>query len=170
MIHGPFLNQARVCESILRALPEWFGIEAAIRGYLAEIEALPTCLAVVEEQIVGFLALKYHTEHAAEIYVMGLRPDYHRRGLGRSLVARAEEVLRNNGIEYLQVKTLSPSVPNEHYTRARAFYHAMGFRALEESKQIWGERNPCLLMVKYLDERNRFKKTEGSAQWPLSFV
>ncbi len=155
MIHGPFLNRACVCEPILRVLPEWFGIEAAIRRYLAEIEALPTFLAVMEERVVGFLTLKYHTEHAAEIYVMGLRPNFHRQGLGRGLVTRAEEVLLGDGIEYLQVKTFSPSVPNEHYARTRAFYSAMGFRALEESKQLWGEQNPCLLMVKYLGANNR---------------
>ncbi len=101
VIQGPFFNQARVCEPILRALPEWFGIEAAIRRYLAEVDTLPTFLAVIEEKAVGFLTLKYHFEHAAEIYVMGLRPDSHRHGLGRALVVRAEELLRSNGVEYL---------------------------------------------------------------------
>lgn len=150
MIHGPLLHQARVCEPILHALPEWFGIEAAIHRYLAEIDSLPTCLTIIDERVVGFLTLKYHTEHAAEIYAMGLLPTFHRRGLGRGLVARAEETLRSNGIDFLQVKTLSPSVPNEHYARTRAFYHALEFCALEELKQLWGEQNPCLLMVKYL--------------------
>jgi ribosomal protein S18 acetylase RimI-like enzyme len=48
----------------------------------------------------------------------------------------------------MQVKTLGPSRPDEHYAKTRAFYEALGFRPLEEFKQIWDENNPCLVMVK----------------------
>jgi hypothetical protein len=47
----------------------------------------------------------------------------------------------------------TPSVTDEHYARTRAFYQAMGFRPLEEFKQIWDEANPCGLMVKYLGKQ-----------------
>jgi hypothetical protein len=50
----------------------------------------------------------------------------------------------------MQVKTLGPSRLDEHYAKTRAFYEAMGFRPLEEFKQIWDENNPCLVMVKRL--------------------
>lgn len=149
-LDGPLLNQASVCEPILRALPEWFGIEAAIQRYVTEIDALPTWLARLDGRLAGFLTLKYHSEYAAEVYVMGVQAYAHRHGLGRALVARAEDALRQARIEYLQVKTLSPSVDYVPYARTRAFYAALGFRPLEEIVQLWGEENPCLLMVKYL--------------------
>ena len=57
--------------------------------------------------------------------------------------------LRARGVEYLQVKTLGPSDPDEGYARTRAFYEARGFVALEEIHGLW-EHNPCLLMVKRL--------------------
>ncbi len=150
MICGPLLGQAAHCEPILRALPHWFGIESAIQRFVIEIDTLPTLLAVVEEQVVGFLSLKTHTPYAAELYVMGLYPQFHRHGLGRALVQRAEAVLQAEGIEYVQVKTLSPTVEDESYARTRAFYVAMGFRPLEELKQLWDENNPCLIMIKHL--------------------
>ena len=50
----------------------------------------------------------------------------------------------------LQVKTLSESHPDAGYAKTRAFYRAMGFHPLEEFKTLWGEANPCLLMVKKL--------------------
>ena len=50
----------------------------------------------------------------------------------------------------LQVKTLGPSHPSEHYAATRQFYVARGFRPLEELTEIWGEDNPCLIMVKRL--------------------
>lgn len=150
VIRGPLLGQAALCEPILRALPQWFGIEEAVVYYVQEIEHLPTFLAVADGQVVGFLALKEHFAEAAEVYVMGLLVAYHRRGLGRALVERAEEWFRSRGGEYLQVKTLSPSRPDENYAQTRAFYRAMGFRPLEEFPLLWDAANPCLLLVKAL--------------------
>jgi ribosomal protein S18 acetylase RimI-like enzyme len=150
MIEGPLYQQAALCEPVLRALPDWFGIESAIRNYVVEIDTLPTLFAKVGENVAGFLTLKQHSPYAAEVYVMGLYPQYHRQGLGRDLVKAAEALLAEQGVEYLQVKTLSPSVEDAHYAQTRAFYEAMGFRPLEEIRQIWGEENPCLIMVKYL--------------------
>ncbi len=51
-------------------------------------------------------------------------------------------------MECLQVKTLGPSHPDEHYARTRRFYESRGFRPLEEIDSIWDETNPCLIMVK----------------------
>ncbi|NBD36503.1 MAG: GNAT family N-acetyltransferase, partial [Chloroflexi bacterium] len=112
VVQGPSIEQgqAAVCAPILRALPAWFGIEEATAQYIRDVEEMPTLLAVVHEagDVVGFLTLNYHTAYAAEIHVMGVLPSMHRRGVGRALVARAEEALRGKGVEYLQVKTLSP--------------------------------------------------------------
>ena len=58
--------------------------------------------------------------------------------------------MKTSSVEYLQVKTLGPSHPDENYASTRAFYLAMGFRPLEEFKHIWDEHNPCLIMVKKL--------------------
>jgi ribosomal protein S18 acetylase RimI-like enzyme len=131
---------------VLAALPGWFGIEEAVERYVREVAELPT-FAVERD---GFLALKQHTDAAAEIYVMGVRPESHRRGIGTALLEAAEAFLRGREVEYLQVKTLGPSHPSEHYAATRSFYAARGFRPLEELTAIWGEANPCLVMVKHL--------------------
>jgi ribosomal protein S18 acetylase RimI-like enzyme len=150
VVGGPVLGQGAAGEGILRALPDWFGIEEAIIQYRQAIDRLPTLLAYDGEQVVGFLSLKQHNPYAAEIYVMAILPEMHRRGIGRALVGAAEEHLRDNGTQYLQVKTLSPSHPDPNYARTRAFYLAMGFRPLEEFKTLWDAHNPALLMVKCL--------------------
>jgi hypothetical protein len=62
----------------------------------------------------------------------------------------AEVYLKSQGVEYLQVKTLSPSNPDPAYAQTRTFYLAMGFRPLEEFEQIWDGHNPCLILVKRL--------------------
>jgi len=48
------------------------------------------------------------------------------------------------------VKTRGPSSPNIFYARTQAFYEAMGFTPLLETTAFWGERDPTLLLVKYL--------------------
>ena len=142
-------GEAAVCEEILRSLPGWFGIEEAIVSYRADIESMETLVATAAGVVAGFLTLKTHNPHSAEIQVMAVRSERHRAGIGRALVARVEAALRERGSDYLQVKTLGPSHPNEDYARTRFFYEGMGFLPVEEN-QLWGESNPCLIMVKHL--------------------
>lgn len=149
-IQGPLLGAAQECVSILRLLPEWFGIESAILKYEREIGQLPTFLAEVNQQVLGFLSLKQHSPFSAEIFVMAVDPDRHHRGIGRRLVNAAEIYARGLNIEYIQVKTLGPTAPDENYARTRLFYQALGYRPLEEFTQIWDEHNPCLILVKRL--------------------
>ena len=138
-------ERSRLCESILRELPDWFGIEEATAAYIRDVADLPT-FAVADD---AFLSLKLHNARAAEVYVMGVRPSRHRRGIGTALLAAAEDHLRARDVEYLQVKTLGPSHPDDGYERTRLFYEARGFVPLEELLDLW-EQNPCLLLVKRL--------------------
>ena len=150
IVKGPFLGRALVCEPILRALPQWFGIREATDQYIQDIEQLPTLLAQEGDDVVGFLTLVEHSAYSAEIHVMAVRPEMHRRGIGKALVRAAERTLRLRGIEYLQVKTLSARNPDENYAKTRRFYRTMGFRTLEEFPNLWGSENPCLQMIKGL--------------------
>src|SRR5262249_39685539 len=135
-------------ERVLRDLPEWFGIEDATAAYIRDVASLPTFGAGDN----GFVALKLHSPRAAEVYVMGVRRECHRQGIGTALLQAAEENLDAPGVEFLQVKTLGPSLPNDGYARTRAFYEARGFVPLEEINGIW-PGNPCLLLVKDLGPR-----------------
>ncbi|HTX93270.1 MAG TPA: GNAT family N-acetyltransferase [Anaerolineales bacterium] len=135
---------------ILRLLPGWFGLETALLQYEKDIDGLPTFLAKDGGAVLGFLSLKQHNPYSAEVLVMGVRPEVQRGGLGRVLVQATEAYARGLGVEYLQVKTLGPSNPDPGYAKTRLFYEAMGFRPLEEFKQIWDANNPCLVMVKWI--------------------
>ena len=138
-------ERSRLAEAVLRDLPEWFGIEEATAGYIEAAAALPT-FAVQPDA--GLLCLKQHTPQAAEIYVMGVVREHHRRGIGRALVETAESWCRVRGIRYLHVKTLGPSAESHGYEATRAFYEAVGFVALEELHGLWDEGNPTLILVK----------------------
>ena len=140
-------ERSRIAEAVLRDLPEWFGIEQSTREYIDAAATLPTFAA---EPDLGFLCLKQHTPRAAEVYVMGVRREHHRRGIGRALVGTAEAWCREHGIRYLHVKTLGPSAPDRGYAATRVFYEALGFVALEELHGLWDEENPTLILVETL--------------------
>lgn len=142
------LDKSEMCEKILRSLPEWFGIESAILDYIQDVENMLMFVAKVESEIVGFLSLNFHNKYTAEIHVMGVIPQFHRKKVGKELVRAADEYLSKNGYKYLSVKTLSESRPNTEYDRTRNFYYGVGFLPVEEFKTLWGEDNPCLFMIK----------------------
>ena len=153
-------GEAAECETVMRSLPGWFGIEDSIQQYRRDLETMETYVVELEDRVIGFMALNQHNRYSAEIHVMGVLEEFHRRRAGRSLVDHAVEVLRGRSIEYLQVKTLGPSRESERYAGTRRLYEAMCFRPLEETN-LWGEGNPCLIMVRYLGRRPRGQITSG---------
>lgn len=140
------------CERILRASHNWFGIEQANEAYIRSLSILPTYVAIENGEVVGFIAVKNHTHIASEIHIIAVEPSKHRQGLGRALINRVEQDLREGGIVLLQVKTLGPSNPDEGYHLTRMFYEDLRFLPLEETTKFWGPDQPCLIMVKCLNE------------------
>lgn len=147
-------GSGEICRSVLATLPTWFGIPESVEDYVAKANEHPTVVATVDRDDVGILTLVLHTPYAAEVYVMGVRPEYHRHGVGRQMLAVAETWLRERDIAYLQVKTLSPRHPDPGYVKTREFYFAVGFRPLEEFPDLWQPENPALQMVKTLAPRS----------------
>lgn len=142
--------KSEICESILRSLPLWFGIESAILDYINDVKSMETWAVAVDGQFVGFASINKHFAKSAEIHVMGIRPEFHGKGIGHNLIQVIEKDLRKQEFKFLTVKTLSESRPNKEYDLTRKFYLKVGFLPLEEFKTLWGEANPCLLLAKSL--------------------
>lgn len=137
-----------LCRRILALLPEWFGIADAVDHYVEVAEAHPSVIASVGGDDIGITTVMHHSAYAAEIYVMGVAPAQHRRGVGRAMLDHTEAGLAQQGVEFLQVKTLSAAHPDPGYALTRAFYLASGFRPLEEFPTLWDPGNPALQLVK----------------------
>jgi GNAT superfamily N-acetyltransferase len=135
------------CAAILAELPEWFGIPESNAEYADFAERHPTWVAEDGGEVLGLMTLVDHGFSALDIHLMAVRPDSHRRGVGKALVRQAVAETRALGRPYLTVKTRGPSAPYEPYDRTRAFYLAVGFAPLEEFAEIWGPENPCLIMI-----------------------
>lgn len=148
-----FSQKDQICEQILRSLPKWFGIESAILDYIKDVQSMPMLVAQDDDKIIGFLSLHQHNSKTAEIHVMGIVESYHRKKIGKALIVAAEKYLADQNYQFITVKTLSASSPNEEYGRTRNFYLAMGFVPLEEFKTLWDKHNPCLFLVKQIEVR-----------------
>ena len=148
-------KKAKICETILRALPDWFGMEEPILEYIEGSRDKPF-FAVFDgdsAEPVGFVYLKRHSDYTAEINVMGVLQPYHRQGIGRMLIDACERFWRERGGEFLTVKTVDESGGYEEYRRTLQFYLAMGFRPLEVFPTLWDEWNPCLMLGKYIMQK-----------------
>jgi GNAT superfamily N-acetyltransferase len=137
-----------ICQQILDTLPTWFGLPESVANYVRTADTNPTVVATLDGSDVGILTLVTHTPFAAEIEVMGVRPEHHRQGIGRIMLGEAEAWLAWRAIEYLQVKTLSARHPDPGYAKTRSFYHDCGFRPLQEFPELWGPDQPALQLIK----------------------
>jgi GNAT superfamily N-acetyltransferase len=149
-IRDQAVGAGETCRTILKTLPAWFGIPASVEDYIATADRSPTVIASRGGQDVGLLTLLRHSRYAAEVYVMAVLPELHRHGIGRALLGHAEGILAADGVEFLQVKTLAASKPDDGYDKTRAFYLAYGFRPLEELRNLWDPENPALQMIKVI--------------------
>lgn len=143
-------RKTEICHHILRALPDWFGIEASIAEYTNQVKDMPFYAAVTGEKPVGFAAVKEHNAYTAEVYVMGVLEEYHRQGIGKKLIRSCEDDCVINGKEFLTVKTLDESRASKSYEKTRRFYLSVGFRPLEVFPLLWDKDNPCLFLAKYI--------------------
>lgn len=141
---------SRICEEIIFSLPGLFGLEEANKEYIEKVADTTFYAAYMFDKVVGFFSIISHFPQTSEIYVCGILSEYHRLGIGTKLLQNIEDDLRKKGVKFLTVKTLSASHPDKGYAKTRKFYEAVGFVPLEEFKELWGNENPCLFMVKTL--------------------
>ncbi len=142
--------KSAICNDILRALPSWFGIEESILEYVEAVKNMPFFAAFAGDNSIGFTAVKIHNQYTAEICVMGVLSEYHRKGIGRKLIEYAQNYCVENGYKFLTVKTLDKSRASKSYEKTRKFYIGMGFYPLEVFPLFWDEQNPCLFLAKAL--------------------
>ncbi len=139
-------EKQKIARTILEALPDWFGIEESREGYIRDSAELPFFVAFDGEKPIGFLCLKETGKETAELHVMGVLQEYHRKGIGRALFEKAKEAAVRMGYSFMQVKTVQMG-RYEDYDRTNRFYLSLGFKEFEVFPLLWDEWNPCQIYV-----------------------
>jgi N-acetylglutamate synthase-like GNAT family acetyltransferase len=137
----------KICGAILRRLPQWFGIESAIQEYEVNLRSLDGYCAVKDSEVVGFVGLKRYGDSSIEVDVIGIDPEHRRSGIGRALLNHVEANATTGLTKLLHMKTLAPSDPDLNYVETRMFWEASGFIPMD-AHDLWGDENPCQVMVK----------------------
>jgi GNAT superfamily N-acetyltransferase len=119
--------------SLARGLDAWFDEHARTVAIPTDVRHQTTFVAIERDELIGFITL-YVAEGRLNIGWIGVREDWHRRGAGTALVARAVQWARDLGIDTLAVATLGDSVDYEPYERTRRFYFKNGFRVTRRSR------------------------------------
>ena len=136
----------KVTREILESLLEWFEVPESREGYIADSAGKDFFYACDNGFAVGFLYLKPTSRHTVEIAVMGVKKEYHRRGIGRKLFDEARIIAHNKSYSFIQVKTVQMG-KYEDYDRTNLFYQALGFKELEVFPMLWDEANPCQIYI-----------------------
>ena len=77
-------EKRKVTRDVLESLEDWFGIPEAREEYITKsVNQLFWC-AYDDDKIIGFLYLYETGKDTVELYVMGVRKEYHRKGIGRT--------------------------------------------------------------------------------------
>lgn len=139
-----------VCR-LLRQIP-YFSFEPTIIEYGQEsLKPFATTLMATseEDRAIGCAVIEVMNEITMEIVVMGVHPDYRRRGVGSALIARTEELARSKGKKFLLLKTVGPSQKDKDADKTLEFFYKNDFCLLTEMDFIWQDYY-CGLMLKQL--------------------
>ncbi len=135
-----------VARQILEALPEWFGIPESTENYISQSAEQVMFASYDNEKPVGFICLKETGKDTVELAVMGVRKEYHRKGIGKALFNAAKQAAKDKGYSFFQVKTVQMGRYKE-YDDTNMFYISLGFKEFEVFPTLWDEWNPCQIYV-----------------------
>lgn len=139
-------EKRKIARAILEALPEWFGIPEAREDYIRESADETMIVSTESSEPNGFLCLKQTGKDTAELAVMGVLKEYHRKGIGTALFEAAKAIAAEHGYSFMQVKTVQMG-RYEEYDRTNRFYQSLGFKEFEVFPTLWDAHNPCQIYV-----------------------
>lgn len=143
-------EKEKISRDVLNDLPEWFGLPDSTESYILDSQNKPFIAAYVDNNIAGFIVLNETSKDCADMFVLGVKKEYHRLGIGSKLNNAYESLARKLGYSYSQVKTVQSGHYKE-YDITNQFYVSMGYKELECFPNLWDEWNPCQIYIKYLE-------------------
>jgi len=142
-------EKEKISREILNDLPEWFGMPESTEEYITDSQDKPFIACFMDKEAVGFVVLNATSVDCADIFVMGIKKNYHRMGIGTKLNDAYEELAKKLGYTYSQVKTVQSGHYKE-YDITNNFYKSVGYKELEVFPTLWDEWNPCQIYIKYI--------------------
>ena len=89
-----------LAREVLDDLPEWFGIPESTEAYIRDAQNKPFLACFIGHQVAGFIVLNASSQDCAEVFVMGVKKQYQRMGLGAKLHQAFEEQAKTYGYTF----------------------------------------------------------------------
>ena len=125
-------EKSAYCAEITQKLPRWFGRPESNANYISGISNRIVHASFVDGKVSGLIGLEYHFATTCNVWWLGIDPAFHRRGIGRALMAQAVTDARARGCRHMAVETMSPRANSPEYDMTRYFYEALGFVSFVE--------------------------------------
>ena len=142
-----------VCARMMAGSEPWITLQ---RDYDASVQTLTSpgkeaYIATDGRQILGFIILNMQGGFIGYIQSIGVAPEWRSRGIGRRLVAYAEErVFREAPNVFICVSSFNPG--------AQRFYRSLGYEAIGELKDFVVRGHSEILLRKTIAPCREFKK------------
>ena len=118
------IEQAMTSEIFRAQHPDWRADQRAAVVSVCEDPDVHVRVALEGDEPVGFAALRCsEADRMGEIWMIGVDPEHHRRGIARALTEYAFEWFRSEGMTTAMVETGG----DPGHAPARATYEAAGF-------------------------------------------
>jgi ribosomal protein S18 acetylase RimI-like enzyme len=123
--HNDILN-------IMKSLNKWFD-ESALKNIVIDLKYHKGYIAKDKDEIIGFI-IYFVYEGIGNIGWIGVKIDYQNKKIGKKLLERIESDFKENGINIVQVYTLSDTVEYKPFENTRMFYYNNGFNEYRRVK------------------------------------
>ncbi|MGA3107904.1 MAG: GNAT family N-acetyltransferase [Candidatus Bathyarchaeia archaeon] len=145
-------DHASILEIARSLSPEWFS-ELGIKDIARDLQIEKGLIAEEDGKAVGFVIYCAKDDRTAELSWIGVRPEIHRKGIGRALVSALEASLAQRGFRTLEVSTVAATIEDESYSRTRSFYRAVGFSDVQIDMKWYPSGADRLLLKKPLSSQ-----------------
>jgi ribosomal-protein-alanine N-acetyltransferase len=131
------------------SFPRGVAYDANELAYFMNRDGSETIVLEEDTSIVAFLIMELHrNRRSATIVTVDVRENVRRKGYGSRLLLRAEEILKDYGIEFYDLQV---DVSNR---KAILFYKKHGFNIVRTLRRYYANGNDAYLMIKDLYRAN----------------
>jgi ribosomal protein S18 acetylase RimI-like enzyme len=145
-------QQVRQCARLMVGSEPWITLRRTYRDCLRLLHdpSREIYLALIEDQMVGFIILAMQGVFRGYIQTVGVKPEWRNRGIGTRLVRFAEErIFRESPNVFICASSFNK--------RAQALYRRLGYRRVGELKDFVVAGQSEILMRKTIAPLAEFK-------------
>jgi ribosomal protein S18 acetylase RimI-like enzyme len=145
--------EARACATIMATTDPWLTLGRTFDRCLATVRdtQLERYVAVWDGEVVGFVLLSMRGSFTGYIKSVAVREDWRSKGVGRKLLAFAEErIFRDSPNVFICVSSFNP--------RARALYQRLGYETVGELRDFIVRGHDEILLRKTIGPLTGFSR------------